>query len=133
MRIAIKRLRESAILPTYQTDGAACMDLHACIDSSVTLEPGEYKAIPTGIALELPGGYELQVRARSGWAAKHGVGLVNGIGTIDSDYRGEITAILINWGKESFVIEPNDRIAQMTIKEFERVEWDVKQELSQTE
>ena len=94
--------------------------------------PGEYKAVTSGIAVEVPVGYELQIRARSGWSAKHGVGLVNGIGTIDSDYRGEICAILINWGKEPFVIENGDRIAQIMINKIEKIQWNKVNHLSDT-
>ena len=132
MKICIKKLNEKAILPENQTDGAACMDLHACTEESIELLPGEYKAVPSGIAVEVPVGYELQIRARSGWSAKHGVGLVNGIGTIDSDYRGEICAILINWGKEPFVIENGDRIAQIMINKIEKIQWNKVNHLSDT-
>lgn len=132
MQVKIKKLKDGAIIPEYKTSGAACMDLHASVDASVTLQPGEYKVIPTGIAVEVPDSYELQVRARSGWAAKHGIGVVNGIGTIDADYRGEVGVILINWGKEPFVINPGESIAQATIKKFEPVEWVLSNELSET-
>lgn len=132
LNVKLKMVREDAVLPEYKTDGAACMDLHACIDEPITLLPGEYRVVPTGIAVEVPIGYELQVRARSGWAAKNGIGLVNGIGTIDSDYRGEVGVILINWGKEPFDIENGMSIAQATINKFEQIEWEVSGELSDT-
>lgn len=106
------------------------MDLHASIDQPITLQPGEYQAIPSGIAVEVPAGYELQISARSGWAVKNGVGLVNGIGTIDSDYRGEISVILINWGKERFEIQNGDRIAQILISKIAIIEWNEAEELN---
>src|SRR5688572_20651813 len=100
MKIQIKKVREGAELPTYQTVHSAGMDLHAAIDEAVILQPGERAAIPTGVAIALPPGYEAQVRGRSGLAAKHGVSLANGVGTIDADYRGEIQALIINHGPE---------------------------------
>lgn len=123
VEIKIQKVQKSAQLPQYQTDGAAAVDLHACVDAPVTVVAGKTAIIPTGIAIELPDGYEAQVRARSGLAAKHTIGLANGIGTIDSDYRGEICAILINWGDEDFVVEPGMRIAQMVVAKYEHVTW----------
>ena len=131
MKVRIKS--ESGNLPFYETEGSAGMDLKAYIEEPVTLKPGQRKLIPTGLSIELPVGYEAQIRARSGLAIKKGIGLVNGIGTIDSDYRGEIKVILINWGEEDFVIENGDRIAQMVIAKYERVEWEVTDDLSETE
>lgn len=113
----------SGILPLYETEGAAGMDLKAYLQESVVLAPGERGLIPTGISLEIPRGWEGQVRARSGLAVKFGIGLVNGVGTIDSDYRGEIKVPLINWGDEPFEINDGDRIAQLVIAKYERVEW----------
>ena len=124
---------DSGILPFYETDGSAGMDLRAFIEEPVTLKPGQRMLIPTGLYIELPVGYEAQIRARSGLAIKKGIGLVNGIGTIDSDYRGEIKVILINWGEEDFVIENGDRIAQMVIARYERIEWEQTEDLSETE
>lgn len=123
MNIKIQKLKSEAQLPAYQTEGAAAVDLHACIDQPITLVAHKTTIVPTGIALELPEGYEAQVRARSGLAAKHAIGLVNGIGTIDSDYRGEICVIMINWGDQDFVIESGMRIAQLVISKYERVRW----------
>jgi len=119
--------------PKYETAGAAGMDLRARVDNPVTLEPGGRALIPTGLRIELPVGYEAQVRARSGLAAKHGIGLVNGIGTIDSDYRGEIKICLINWGDEPFIVNDGDRIAQMVVAKYVRAEIDVTGSLSETE
>ena len=131
MKVKIKS--DSGILPFYETDGSAGMDLRAFIEEPVTLKPGQRMLIPTGLYIELPVGYEAQIRARSGLAIKKGIGLVNGIGTIDSDYRGEIKVILINWGEEDFVIENGDRIALMVIARYERIEWEQTEDLSETE
>lgn len=115
---------EGGFLPTYETDGSAGMDLRANIPQAIYILPGDRYLVPTGLYIELPMGYEAQVRARSGLAVKHGIGLVNGVGTIDSDFRGEIKIPIINWGKEPFQIENGDRIAQMIIAKYERVEWE---------
>jgi len=131
MKVRIKS--DSGILPFYETEGSAGMDLRAFIEEPVTLKPGQRMLIPTGLYIELPVGYEAQIRARSGLAIKKGIGLVNGIGTIDSDYRGEIKVILINWGDDDFVVENGDRIAQMVIARYERVEWEQTEDLSETE
>ena len=131
--MTVKIKSESGILPFYETEGSAGMDLKAYIEEPLTLKPGQRMLVPTGLYIELPVGYEAQIRARSGLAIKKGIGLVNGIGTIDSDYRGEIKVILINWGEEDFVIENGDRIAQMVIAKYERVEWESTDELSDTE
>lgn len=129
----VKIRTASGQLPFYETEGSAGMDLRAMLEEPVTIEPGKRMLVPTGLFIELPVGYEAQIRARSGLAIKNGIGLVNGIGTIDSDYRGEIKVILINWGEEDFVIENGDRIAQMVIAKYERVEWEKTDELSETE
>jgi dUTP pyrophosphatase len=102
-------------LPKYMTEGAAGMDLCAAVVEPVTLEPGEYKAIPTGISISLPNGFEAQIRPRSGLALKHGISLVNSPGTVDADYRGEIQVLLINFGKNPFIVRRGERIAQMVI------------------
>ena len=110
-----KKLSAQAHLPAYATAHAAGMDLHAAVELPVKLKPGEIKLFPTGIALEIPAGFEGQVRPRSGLALKHGISIVNAPGTIDADYRGEVGVILINLGKLAFVIQPGDRIAQLVI------------------
>ena len=110
-------------LPAYATEHAAGMDVTAAVDAPLTLAPGAYAMVPTGIAVALPPGYELQVRARSGLAAKNGIGLVNGIGTIDADYRGEIKIIMINHGTAPFTIERGMRIAQFVVAKYETVCW----------
>ena len=129
----VRIITQSGQLPAYETEGSAGMDLRAYLDAPVTLAPMERALIPTGIFLEIPRGYEAQVRARSGLAVKHGIGLVNGIGTIDSDYRGEVKVALINWGSEPFTIENGDRIAQLVIAAYERVTWEQTDTLEETE
>ena len=131
MEITIKS--ESGIDPAYETAGSAGMDIRAFLKEPVELLPGQRALIPTGIYLEIPEGYEVQIRARSGLAIKRGIGLVNGIGTIDSDYRGEVKIALINWGDEPFVISNGERVAQMVAARYEKVEFTVADELSETE
>lgn len=128
----IKITSISGRLPAYETAGSAGMDISAFLKETITLEPGNRELIPTGIFVEIPQGYEAQIRARSGLAVKYGIGLVNGIGTIDSDYRGEIKIPLINWGSEPFVINDGDRIAQMVIASYETVQWELSGQLSDT-
>jgi dUTP pyrophosphatase len=120
-------------LPEYATPGSAGMDLRANIDAPITLAPGERKLIPTGIYIALPVGYEAQVRPRSGLALKHGITVCNTPGTVDSDWRGPVGVILINLGQEDFVVNDGERIAQMVIAKHETAEWDVVEELDETE
>lgn len=122
MKVAIINKSKHA-LPAYETDHAAGMDLRANLDSPVTLKSLERAMIPTGLFIELPIGYEAQVRPRSGLAAKKGISVLNSPGTIDADYRGEIKVILINLSKEDFIVEDGERIAQMVVASHERVEW----------
>ena len=120
-------------LPEYQTSGAAGMDIRAFVPSDIKIKPGEVKLVPTGLYLEIPNGYGIQVRARSGLALKNSIGVANGIGTIDSDYRGELCVILVNFGQEEFVVKNGDRIAQMVLNKYEPIEFVVDEELSSTE
>ena len=120
-------------LPAYETPHSAGMDLRAALDTPVQLAPGRRQLIPTGLFFEITPGYEVQIRARSGLAIKHGISLVNGPGTIDADYRGEIGIILINHGTESFEIKSGDRIAQMVMARYERVDWEQVDLLSDSE
>ena len=120
-------------LPSYQTDGAAGMDLCAFLKEPVTLEPLERKLIPTGLKIELPQGYEAQVRPRSGMAIKHGITLVNCVGTIDEDYRGELCVPVINLSNEEFTVLNGDRIAQMVISPVTKADIEVVEELSDTQ
>src|SRR5689334_22421376 len=122
--VKIERLRDGAQLPRYMSDGAAGLDLAALLDPStpeITLEPGKRALIGTGLAFELPRGYEAQVRPRSGLALKHGVTVLNSPGTIDEDYRGEVKVLLINHGELPFVVRSGDRIAQLVIAPVARV------------
>lgn len=127
MKIAITRLSAATNdvpLPAYATEGSAGMDIRAAVETDMTVPPGETVLVPTGFAIAVPPGYEAQVRPRSGLAIKHGVGVLNSPGTIDSDYRGEVRIILSNFGKEPFVIRRGERIAQMVIAPFVRAEWE---------
>ena len=123
MKIHIKRLQKDhpVSLPQYMTEGSSGMDLFASLAQEVTLVPGERKLIPAGISVAIPEGFEGQIRPRSGLAIQKGIGIVNGPGTIDADYRGEIGVLLINFGKEPFTIRNGDRIAQMVISPVTRV------------
>ena len=120
-------------LPEYQTPLSAGLDIRANLDQSVTLQPLERAMIPTGLFVELPEGCEMQIRPRSGLAAKHGVTVLNSPGTIDADYRGEIKVILVNLSNEPFTIEAGERIAQMIVARYEQIEWEAAEELSSTE
>ncbi len=132
MEIAVKR-KEGATIPSYKTIGAAGADVSAALASPMTIRPGEWKLIPTGLFLEIPEGFEVQVRPRSGLAAKYGVTVLNAPGTIDSDYRGELSVILINHGKDDFVISSGDRIAQLVVSSAVQADFVEKQELGRTE
>jgi len=129
----LKIRSESGRVPRYETPGSAGFDIAAYLKEDLVLGPGERKLVPTGLYFEVPEGYEAQVRARSGLAVKHGIGLVNGIGTVDADYRGEIRVPLINWGDRDFVIRDGDRIAQVVINKYEKVEPEAVEVLSDTE
>lgn len=119
-------------LPEYATEQSAGMDLRANIDAPVTLEPLQRALIPTGLFMALPKGYEAQVRPRSGLAIKHGIGVLNAPGTIDADYRGEVGVILINLSNEPFVIENGERICQMVVTNYTKVEWEATDTLETT-
>jgi len=120
IRVKVKPLEHhnGLPLPAYASEGASGMDIRACVKAPVTLNPGDIHMIPTGLALSIPPGYEAQIRPRSGLSLNHGIGMVNSPGTIDSDYRGEVGIILINWGRDPFVIRRGDRIAQMVISKI---------------
>lgn len=120
-------------LPHYETEASAGMDIRAHLKEDVVLEPLERAIIKTGLFMELPVGLEAQVRPRSGFAAKHGITVLNAPGTIDSDYRGEVGVILINLSKEPFTIQNGDRIAQLVIAKHERIEWHKVNELNTTD
>jgi deoxyuridine 5''-triphosphate nucleotidohydrolase (dut) len=120
-------------LPQYATPHSAGMDLRANTEESVIVAPLERVLVPTGIHIELPVGYEAQIRPRSGLAAKHGIGIVNSPGTIDSDYRGEIKVILVNLSNQEFILNSGERIAQMIVAKHERVEWEPCDSLGESE
>ena len=124
--------KSSHLLPHYETIASAGMDLRAHIFDAIVLKPLERKIIPTGLFMELPVGYEAQVRPRSGLAAKHGISVLNSPGTIDADYRGEIGVILVNLSNDIFTVNNGDRVAQMVIAKHERAEWNEVLSLSET-
>lgn len=131
LNVNIKVIGEN--VPFYETVGSAGMDLKANISESVILKPMERTLIGTGLFFEIPKGYEAQIRARSGLAIKHGICLINGVGTIDSDYRGEVKIALVNLGNENFEIKNGERIAQVVFAKYEQVEWNIVEELNDTE
>ena len=130
----IKVINRSACeLPHYETVSAAGLDVRANTTESIVLEPLQRALVPTGLYVEIPDGYEIQVRPRSGLAAKHGISIANAPGTIDPDYRGEIKVILVNLSNEPFELKPGERIAQLVVAQFTRIEWESVSELSETE
>ena len=130
----VKVVNSSAFaLPEYHTPLSAGLDIRANLSESITLSPLERAMVPTGLFVELPEGYEMQIRPRSGLAAKHGITVLNSPGTIDADYRGEIKVILVNLSNTPFTIEPGERIAQMIVARYEQVEWQAVESLSETE
>lgn len=128
----IRIVSRSGYMPEYATEGSAGADLRAYIEEPVTLLPGERRLIPTGLFVELPPGIEAQVRARSGLSVKHGIGLVNGVGTVDSDYRGEWNVPLINWGREPYTIHNGDRIAQVVFSSYIQASFDPVEKIDET-
>ena len=130
----VKVVNSSAFaLPEYQTPLSAGLDIRANLSESITLSPLERAMVPTGLFVELPEGYEMQIRPRSGLAAKHGITGLNSPGTIDADYRGKIKVIFVNLSNTPFTIEPGERIAQMIVARYEQVEWQAVESLSETE
>ncbi len=119
-------------LPSYESLSAAGLDLRAAIEDAMTIFPGTTSAVPTGLKIALPIGYEAQVRPRSGLALKHSIGVINSPGTVDSDYRGEVMVLLTNFGSDPFTLHRGDRIAQMVVARHERIEWQPVVELSDT-
>lgn len=128
----VTRMPHNKYLPEYKTEGSSGMDLYAAIDKDITLKPLERVLVPTGIKIEIPSEYEAQVRARSGLSVKHGITLINAIGTIDADYRGEICVGLVNISNEEYTIKPDDRIAQLVIAKVEKAHIETTVELSAT-
>ncbi len=131
--VSVKVINRSAnSLPEYQTPHAAGLDLRAHLAGAVTLEPLQRQLIPTGLFIELPEGYEAQVRPRSGLAFKHGITVLNSPGTIDADYRGEVMVLLVNLSGQPFVVQPGERIAQLVVAAYQRISWEPAGELSET-
>ena len=124
--------RSLNILPSHETEASAGMDLRANLEHSIILRPMERQLIPTGLSIELPAGYEAQIRPRSGLALKHGITILNTPGTIDADYRGEIMILLINFSSHDFEVKNGDRIAQMIVASHENVKWDEVELLTET-
>jgi dUTP pyrophosphatase len=137
LSIPIRRVRgerdADLSLPQYMSDRAAGMDLFAAVDAEVTVQPQEAVLIPTGLAVAIPAGFEGQIRARSGLAIRYSLAVINAPGTIDSDYRGEIKVALINLGKKPFTIHRGDRIGQMIISRVYRAQWDLREDLDETD
>ena len=133
-KIVVKVIKDEGVtLPKYETSGAAGMDVRANISEPIVLGSLDRVLIPLGLRLEILEGYEVQVRPRSGLALKHGIGMVNSIGTIDSDYRGEIGAIIVNLSKEAYTIQPQERIGQIVLNKVSQIEWEVVEKLSESE
>ena len=122
VKVLVKKLNSLAKLPSYKTDGASGMDLMACIEKPISLEPGKSCLIPTGLSVAFSEKYEIQIRPRSGLAAKNSISVLNTPGTIDSDYRGELKIILFNHSNENFIIKNNDRVAQMVLTPIVKME-----------
>ena len=132
VRVLIKKLNPSVQLPSYKTNGASGMDLMAFIEKPINLEPGKSCLVPTGLSLAFPEEYEIQIRPRSGLAAKNNITVLNTPGTIDSDYRGELKIILFNHGNKNFLINNNDRVAQMILTPIIKMELHETEELPET-
>lgn len=130
--LKIERLSHNKNIPAYQTEGAAGMDLCAAIEAPVVLKPLERALVPTGLKIELEHGYEAQIRPRSGLSIKHGITLINCVGTIDEDYRGEVCVPVVNLSNETYSIQPQERIAQMVIARVEQAQIEVVTELTET-
>ena len=132
--LKIKIVSRSGHVPSYETEGSAGADLRAWLpDGPVTLQPGQRRLIPTGLFVELPPGIEAQIRARSGLSIRHGITMINGVGTVDSDYRGEWNVPLVNLGQEPYTIQDGDRIAQMILTRYEQAEFRLAEEINETE
>ena len=132
VNILIKKLNSSVQLPSYKTNGASGMDLMAYLEKPINLEPGKSCLVPTGLSIAFPQEYEIQIRPRSGLAAKNNISVLNTPGTIDSDYRGELKMILFNHGKENFIINNNDRVAQMVLTPVIKMELEETNELPES-
>lgn len=123
MQVKVNRVKTTALLPKYMTAGAAGCDVFSCLETALVVEPGKRAAIPTGLTVEIPLGFEIQVRPRSGLSFKQGLTVVNAPGTIDSDFRGEVMVLVINLGEAPVTIQHGDRIAQFVLQSVEQIEW----------
>ncbi len=133
-RLEIKIVSKSGAVPSYETEGSAGADIRAWLpNGDITLQPGERRLIPTGLYVELPPGVEAQIRARSGLSIKHGITMINGVGTVDSDYRGEWNVPMVNLGQEAYTIHDGDRIAQMVLARYEQADFAVTSEINETQ
>ena len=130
--IKVERLSHNKTMPEYKTDGASGMDLCAAIDEPVLLKPLERRLIPTGLKIELEKDFEVQIRPRSGLSIKHGITLINCVGTVDEDYRGEVCVALVNLSNEEYTIQPNERIVQMVVAKVEKAEFEIVEKVSET-
>mgnify|MGYP000009615447 CR=1 FL=1 len=131
--VKLLKVRENALVPSRATSGSAGLDLYACIDEDIVLEPGESRMVPTGIAISLPENLAAFIFSRSGLAVKHGISLCNTVGVVDSDYRGEVCVALYNYGKNAYKVEVNERIAQMVIMPVCNFEFELTDRLDETE
>lgn len=134
MKVYFKKFNEEieSFLPSYQTEHSSGMDLYSASGEDIIIKPSEYTLIPTNLIIEIPEGYEAQVRPRSGLALKHGITVLNSPGTIDADYRGEVKVLLINHGKNDYIVKFGERIAQIIIAKYEKVELESREELTET-
>ena len=132
-KIIIKIKSKTGNMPSYETAGSAGADIRACLKEPITLRPGERRLIPTGMYVELPEGVEAQIRARSGLSIKHGITMINGVGTVDSDYRGEWNVPMVNLGQEPYTIHDGDRIAQAVFSRYEKADFILVDEVDSTE
>ena len=133
LNVKIKKLNQKAILPTYQTEHAAGMDLYACLDETIIIKPMQRVIVPTGLSIELPIGYESRIHARSGLAFRDGICMANGTGIIDADYRGEYGILVLNISDKDFIVEHGARLAQLVVSKFEHVVWNEVDDLTETE
>lgn len=133
IQVRVNKVKPSANVPKYMSAGAAGCDITACLENPMIIEAGKRAAIPTGLAFEIPTGFEIQVRPRSGMAFKQGLTVVNAPGTIDSDFRGEVMVLVVNLGDTAVTVNPGDRIAQLVLQEVRQIEWTEVDSLSSTE
>ncbi len=133
VNVKVLKLNAQAQVPEYMSPGAAGCDVRACLEENLEIAPGDREAVPTGLAVQIPAGYEIQVRPRSGLAYKQGLTVVNAPGTIDSDYRGEIKVLVINLGRQSVTVEPGMRIAQLVLQKVSQISWQAAESLESTD